>query len=145
MTNFLGYIPRDLAKELLSFGMPSYKYDMDLYDYDGKPYFYTEDAKSPDLASCDRYRIPTYGEVIDWFSSKGIYISFDAFFTFALADNFGYLWKIFFIDRSNGDVKWKIISEEDAWDGQKGYGGSFELEANDAIRYAMNKLHCNCL
>ena len=145
MTNFSGYIPRDLAKELLSFGMPLYKYDLDLYDYDGKPYFYTEDAKSPDLASYDRYRIPTYGEVIDWFSSKGIYITFEAFFTFALADNFGYLWKIFFIDRSNGDVKWKIISEEDAWDGQKGYGGSFELEANDAIRYAMNKLHCNCL
>lgn len=29
------------------------------------------------------------------------------------------------------------ISEEDAWDGKEGYGGSFELDANDAIRYAM--------
>ena len=143
MTNFSGYIPRDLAKELLSFGMPLYKYDIDLYDYDGKPYFYTEDAGSPDWASCYRYRIPAYGEVIDWFSSKGIYISFEAFFTFALADNFGYLWKISFIDRSNGDVKWKVISEGDAWDSKKGYGGSFELEANDAIKYAMNKLHFN--
>ena len=141
MTNFSGYIPRDLAKELLSFGMPLHKYD--LGSYDGKPYFDTEDEDSPNWEDCDRYQIPTYGEVIDWFSSNGIYISFDAYFTFALADNFGYLWKIFFIDRSNGDVKWKIISEEDAWDGQKGYGGSFELEANDAIRYAMNKLHCN--
>ena len=148
MTNFSGYIPRDLARELLSFGMPLYKYDIDLYDinlydYDGKPYFYTEDAGSPGQASCDRYRIPTYGEVIDWFSSKGIYISFDAYFTFALADNFGYLWKISYIDSSNNDLELKTISEEDAWDSKKGYGGSFELDANDAIKYAMNKLHFN--
>lgn len=143
MTNFTGYIPRDLAKELLGFGMPLYKYDMDLYDYDGKPYFYTEEKGIPGKVSCDRYQIPTYGEVIDWFSSKGIYISFDAYFTFALRGNVAYLWKISFIDRSNGDVKWKVISEEDAWDSKKGYGGSFELDANDAIRYAMNNLHFN--
>ena len=141
MTNFSGYIPKDLAKELLRFGMPLHRYGIG--SYDGQSYFDTEDEESPDWSSCDRYRIPTYGEVIDWFSSKGIYITFEAFFTFVLADNFGYLWKIFFIDRSNGDVKWKIISEEDAWDSKKGYGGSFELDANDAIRYAMNKLHFN--
>lgn len=143
MTKYSGYIPRDLARELLSFGMPLHKYDVDLYDYDGRPYFYTEDAGSPDLASCDRYRIPTYGEVIDWFSSKGIYISFDAYFTFALRGNLAYLWKISYIDSSNNDLKLKTISEEEAWDSKKGYGGSFELEANDAIRYAMNKLHFN--
>ena len=141
MTNFSKYIPRDLAKELLSFGMPLYKYD--LGSYDGKPYFDTEHKDNPNWEDCDRYRMPTYGEVIDWFSSKGIYITFEAFFTFALADNFGYLWKIFFIDKSNDDVKWKIISEEDAWDSKKGYGGSFELDANDAIKYAINKLHFN--
>lgn len=141
MTNFSKYIPKDLAKELLRFGMPLYKYD--LGSYDGKPYFDTEHKDSPNWEDCDRYQIPTYGEVIDWFSSKGIYVSFDAYFTFALADNFGYLWKISFIDRSNGDVKWKIISEEDAWDSKKGYGGSFELSANDAIKYAINKLHFN--
>ena len=145
MTNFTGYIPRDLAKELLSFGMPLYKYDMDLYDYDGKPYFYTEDEGIPGQASCDRYRIPTYGEVIDWFSSKGIQITFDAYFTFALLDNVAYCWKISFIDRSNGDVKWKVVSEAVAWNCKKGYGGSFELDANDAIKYAMNKLHFNQL
>ena len=143
MTNYSGYIPRNLAKELLSFGMPLHKYKIDLYDYDGKPYFYTEEEGTHGQTSCDRYRIPTYGEVIDWFSSKGIYISFDAYFTFALLDNVAYCWKISFIDRSNGDVKWKIISEEDAWDSKKGYGGSFELDANDAIKYAINKLHLN--
>ena len=120
MSNYSGYIPKDLAKELLSFGMPLY--------YEG----------NSDCASSDRYRIPTYGEVIDWFSSKGIHITFNAFFTFALLEKVAYLWKISFIDRSNGNVKLKTISEEDAWDGKEGCGGSFELDANDAIKYAMN-------
>ena len=80
----------------------------------------------------------TYAEVFDWLLEKGIYITFDAFFTFALADNVGYLWKVSYIDKSNGDIKLVTISEEDAWDGKKGYGGSFELDANAAIRYAMN-------
>ena len=141
MTNFSGYIPGDLAKELLSHGMPLYKYD--LGSYDGKPYFDTEDEDSPNWEDCDRYRIPTYGEVIDWFSSKGIHISFDAFFTFALVDNVAYLWKISYIKRTYDDIQLEEISEEDAWNGKEGYGGSFELEANDAIRYAINKLHFN--
>lgn len=127
MSNYSGYIPEDLAKELLQYGMPLY------------------DEGNSDLSSCDRYRIPTYGEVIDWFSSNGIHITFNAFFTFALSEKVAYLWKISFIDRSNGDVKWKVISEEDAWDGKEGYGGSFELDANDAIKYAMNNLFFNQL
>ena len=135
MSNYSKYIPKDLAKELLQYGMPLYKYD--LGSYDGKPYFDTEDEESPDWSSCDRYRILTYGEVIDWFSSKGIYITFDVFFTFALADNVGYLWRISYIDKSNDDIKLKTISEEDALDGKEGCGGSFELDAQSAIRYAM--------
>ena len=135
MSNYSKYIPEDLAKELLQYGMPLYKYD--LGSYDGKPYFDTEDEESPDWSSCDRYRILTYGEVIDWFSSKGIYITFDVFFTFALADNVGYLWRISYIDKSNDDIKLKTISEEDALDGKEGCGGSFELDAQSAIRYAM--------
>lgn len=117
MSNYSKYIPEDLAKELLSFGMP-----LELYD----------------VGSYCIYLTPTYGEVIDWFSSKGIYISFDAFFTFTLEDRIGYLWRISFIDKSNGDVKLITISEEDTWDGKEGYGGSFELDAQSAIRYAMN-------
>ena len=135
MSNYSKYIPKDLAKELLQYGMPLYKYD--LGSYDGKPYFDTEDEESPDWSSCDRYRILTYGEVIDWFSSKGIYITFDVFFTFALADNVGYLWRISYIDKSNDDIKLKTISEIEIWNGEEGYGGSFELDAQSAIRYAM--------
>ena len=120
MSNYSGYIPKDLAKELLSFGMPLY------------------DEGNSDCASSDRYRIPTYGEVIDWFSSKGIHITFDAFFTFALADNVGYLWRVSFIDRSNDDMMLNTIPEEDALDGKEGCGGSFELDAQSAIKYAIN-------
>ena len=134
MSNFSKYIPEDLAKELLRFGMPLHRYGIG--SYDGKPYFY-EKPYQYDWSSCDRYRIPTYGEVIDWFSGWGIYITFDVFFTFALADNVGYLWKVSYIDRSNDDIKLVTISEEDAWDGKEGYGGSFELDAQSAIKYAM--------
>ena len=49
----------------------------------------------------------------------------------------GFLWKISFIDESNGYKELKTISEEDALDGKEGYGGSFELDAQSAIRYAM--------
>ena len=65
------------------------------------------------------------------------HITFDNFFTFALVDNVGFLWKISFIDESNGYKELKTISEEDALDGKEGYGGSFELDAQSAIRYAM--------
>ena len=135
MSNFSKSIPKDLARELWEFGMPLCRYGIG--SYDGHPYFDTEDEESPDWSSCDRYRIPTYGEVIDWFSEWGIYITFDVFFTFALADNVGYLWKVSFIDRSNDDMMLNTISEEDALDGKEGCGGSFELDAQSAIRYAM--------
>ena len=136
MSNFSKYIPKDLAKELLRFGMPLFKYDIGLYD--GKPYFYTEDENSSDWYYCDMYRLPTYGGVIDWFSSKGIHITFDAFFSFALADNVGYLWKVSYIDKSNGDMRLVTISEVDICNGGEGCGCSFELDAQSVIRYAMN-------
>lgn len=137
MSNYSRHITKDLARELLSFGMPLHKYEIG--SYDGSPFFDTLDSDHPDWADCDRYQLPTYGEVIDWFSSRGIHITFDVFFTFALADNVAYLWKISYIDRSNDDIKLKTISEGDDWDGKEGYGGSFELDAKAAIRYAMTR------
>jgi len=136
MSNFSKYIPRDLAKELLELGMPLYKYD--LGSYDGKPYFDTEDEESPDWSSCDRYRILTYGEVIDWFSSKGIYITFDVFFTFALADNVAYIWKISQVKRTSNDIWLDEFCENDACSRGEACGGSFELDAQSAIKYAIN-------
>ena len=116
MSNYLKYIPKDLAKELLSFGMP-----LELYD----------------VGSYCSYLTPTYGEVIDWFSSNGIHITFEVFFTFALADNVAYLWKVSYIDKSNSDIKLVTISEEKICNDGEGYVGSFELDAQSAIKYAM--------
>ena len=135
MSNYSSYIPKDLAKELLQYGMPLCKYG--LGSYDGKPYFDTEDEDSPNWENCDRYQIPTYGKVIDWFSGWGIYLTFDVFFTFALADNVGYLWRVSFIDRSNDDIRLEEICEEEICNDREGCGGSFELDAQSAIKYAM--------
>lgn len=134
MSNFSKYIPEDLAKELLELGMPLCKYGVG--SYDGKPYFY-EKPYQYDWSSCDRYRIPTYGEVIDWFSGWGIYITFDVFFTFSLADNVAYIWKISFIKETYDDIRLEEICEEEICNDREGCGGSFELDAQSAIRYAM--------
>ena len=132
MSNFSKYIPEDLAKELLELGMPLFS-DVGSYykcpiDYD------TKDV--PSIAY--KMRIPTYGEVIDWFSGWGIYITFDVFFTFSLADNVAYYWKISHIKETYDDIRLEEICEEEICNDREGCGGSFELVANAAIRYAIN-------
>lgn len=139
MSNYSRHITKDLARELLSFGMPLHKYEMG--SYDGSPYFDTLDSDHPDWADCDRYRLPTYGEVIDWFSSRGIHIAFEIFFTFALRDRVAYFWKISYIDDSGEDLRLTTISEENesVWQANGAFGGSFDADAKSAIRYAMQR------
>ena len=139
MSNYSRHITEDLARELLSFGMPLHKYEIS--SYDGSPYFDTLDSVHPDWADCDRYRLPTYGEVIDWFSSRCIHITFETFFTFALRDHIAYFWKISYIDDSCGDLRLSTISEESEsiWKANEAFGGSFDLDAKAAIRYAMTR------
>ena len=139
MTNYSRHITEDLAKELLSFGMPLHKYEIG--SYDGNPYFDTLDRDHTDWADCDRYRLPTYGEVIDWFSSRGIHITFETFFTFALRERVAYFWKISYIDDSGGDLCLTTISEENesVWQADGAFGGSFDADAESAIRCAMKR------
>ena len=132
MSNFSKYIPEDLAKELLELGMPLCRF----ISYDSKPYFY-EQPYQYDWLGWVRYQIPTYGEVIDWFSSEGIYITFDVFFTFALADNVAYIWKISQVKRTSNDIWLDEFCENDACSRGEACGGSFELDAQSAIKYAM--------
>ena len=132
MSNFSKYIPEDLAKELLELGMPLFS-DVGSYykcpiDYD------TKDV--PSIAY--KMRIPTYGEVIDWFSGWGIYITFDVFFTFSLADNVAYIWKISQVKRTSNDIWLDEFCENDACSRGEACGGSFELDAQSAIKYAIN-------
>ena len=138
MSNFSKSIPKDLARELWEFGMPLHRHDIGIGSHDGKPCYFYERYYFYDWSSCDRYRIPTYGEVIDWFSGWGIYITFDVFLTFALADNVAYIWKISYIKETYDDIRLEEICEEEICNDREGCGGSFELVANAAIRYAIN-------
>lgn len=131
--NYTSYIPEQLARKLLEQGMYLHSY----YDYsDGKPYFETIRAGEPGWQKSQRCRIPTYGEVFDWFlSQKSIIITLEPFFVFALRNHIGYTWKVSYPNINT--AKMEEVTEEDEWDSSKGYGGSFKLTANAAIEYAM--------
>ena len=132
MDNYSAYISVELAKRLLEFGMPLHKYKV----YDGKPAFDIPGPDEPGWADGDRYRIPTYGEVFDWFASeKHIVITLEPFHTFALRERIGYTWKIVYPDYELGGLV--VRTEENEWNSNKGFGGSFKLTANDAIENAM--------
>lgn len=77
---------------------------------------------------------PTYGEVFDWFSQKGIVITLEPFHTFSLKGHIGYTWKINYEDPELGLV---LRTEDDEYKPGDGYGGSFKLTANAAIESAM--------
>lgn len=131
--NYSAYIPVDLAKRLLKFGMSLHKYHK--YD-DGKPYFDIPGYGELGWEGGDRYRIPTYGEVFDWFATvKYIVITLEPFHTYALQNHIGYTWKVTYPDVKLGGLV--VRTEEDEWDSSKAFGGSFGLTANDAIEYAM--------
>ena len=80
MTKYSEYISEELARKLLDWGYPLYKYG--LGGYDGAPCFDIPGPDDPGWADGDRYKIPTYGEVFDWFSSeRGIVITLEPFHT----------------------------------------------------------------
>ena len=74
--------------------------------------------------------------MFDWFSSeRGIAISLEPFHTFALKGQIGYLWKISYVDYELGLLVSR--TEEDEYQPGDGYGGSFKLTADEAIKFAM--------
>lgn len=132
MKNYCDYITTDLLKELIDHDFPSYKYSVG--GYDGNPLYYTKDLFDADWGDCDAYKIPTYAEVLDWFMSKGIIITLEPFFTFALKDRIGYSWKISYI---NSNCEMKTITELDMMRPNDGYGGSFQRTMEDIIKFAL--------
>jgi len=130
--SYTDYISVDLLKELLDFKFPAYKYPEN--GYDGKPVYYTKDENDPDWMNCDAYRIPTYAEVLDWFTSKGIVITLEPFFTFSFQNRIGYNWEISYIAKN---CEMKTITELDMLKTNDGYGGSFKRIMNDAIEFAL--------
>lgn len=133
MTNYSEYISEELARKLLNQGYHLLSYAPGTYD--GAPCFDIPGPDDPGWADGDRYKIPTYGEVFDWFSSeRGIVITLEPFHTFSLGGQIGYIWKINYIDPEMGLV---LNTEEDEYQSGYGYGGSFRLTADDAIKFAM--------
>ena len=134
MTKYSEYISEELARKLLDWGYPLYKYG--LGGYDGAPCFDILGPDEPGWEDGDRYKIPTYSEVFDWFSSeRGIIISLEPFHTFSLGGQIGYIWKISYVDHKLGLLASR--AEEDEYKPGDGYGGSFKLTADEAIKFAM--------
>ena len=67
------YIPKELAKRLLDKKFPLFKYEVN--GYDGKPSFFEINKYQPIWEESNRYRIPTYSEVLDMLFEKGFIIS----------------------------------------------------------------------
>ncbi len=133
MKNYSEHIPEELARKLLDYGYPLFNYKGGTYD--GKPYFDIPGYDEPGWADGNRYQIPTYGEVFDWFTyNKKIIIIIEPFFTYSLRDNIAYNWKIYYMDPELGLV---LRTEEDEYKPGDGYGGSFKLTATAAIESAM--------
>lgn len=133
MTNYSHYIPEELARKLLDWGYPIFKYGIG--GYDGRPYFDIPRYEEEGWEEGNRYRIPTYGQVFDWFSSqRNIVITLEPFHTFSLKGKIGYTWKINYVDPDLGLV---LRTEEDEYKSGDGFGGSFKLTANAAIESAM--------
>ena len=78
---------------------------------------------------------PTYADVFEWFSiEKGIIITLEPFFTFALKGNTAYTWKVSFPNEDDSNMK--EITEALLWNSGP-LGGSFCLTANAAIEFAI--------
>lgn len=69
------YISEEFAKMLLSLGFRLYVYNTGTYD--GKPAFFTVDENDPMWESSDRFRIPTYAEILDMLLDRDIVISIE--------------------------------------------------------------------
>lgn len=67
------YIPKELARRLLDKKFPLFKYEVN--GYDGKPSFFEINKYQPIWEESDRYRIPTYSDVLDMLFEKGFIIS----------------------------------------------------------------------
>lgn len=69
------YVTEEMARQLLRLKFPLHKYSVG--DYNGKPSFFTVSETDPMWADSDRFKIPTYAEVMDMLYDKGYIISIE--------------------------------------------------------------------
>ena len=69
------YVTEEMARKLLNLNFPLHKYSVG--NYNGKPSFFTVSEADPMWADSDRFKIPTYAEVMDMLYDKGYIISIE--------------------------------------------------------------------
>lgn len=136
MLKYSEHIPFELGVKLKEAGYwnPRCTYET---NYNDPCYFIPSKKFYPEGVVADWDDIvpaPTYADVFEWFSiEKGIIITLEPFFTFALKGNTAYTWKVSY---PSDEGKLTSITEEDTYT-YGSFGGSFCLTANTAIELAI--------
>lgn len=110
------YVSEEFAKKLLSLGFRLYVYNTGTYD--GKPAFFTVDENDPMWESSDRFRIPTYAEILDMLLDRDIIISIEP------ADESKFQYTIHFLKEKGMSLS--------------GVGTNFKDALDDALFIAIN-------
>lgn len=110
------YVSEEFAKKLLKLGFRLYVYNTGTYD--GKPAFFTVDENDPMWESCDRFRIPTYAEILDMLLDRDIIISIEP------ADESKFQYTIHFLNGNGMSLS--------------GTGANFKDALDDALFIAIN-------
>ena len=93
------YVTEEMARQLLSLKFPLHKYSVG--DYNGKPSFFTVSETDPMWADSDRFKIPTYAEVMDMLYDKGYIISIEPI---DLEGNLRFQFKVYQINTEGTNV-----------------------------------------
>lgn len=93
------YVTEEMARKLLSLKFPLYKYSVG--NYNGKPSFFTVSEADPMWADSDRFKIPTYAEVMDMLYDKGYIISIEPA---ELEGNIRFQFKVYHINTEGSNV-----------------------------------------
>ena len=93
------YVTEEMARQLLSLKFPLHKYSVG--DYNGKPSFFTVSGTDTMWADSDRFKIPTYAEVMDMLYDKGYIISIEPI---DLEGNLRFQFKVYQINTDGTNV-----------------------------------------
>lgn len=93
------YVTEEMARQLLSLKFLLHKYSVG--DYNGKTSFFTVSGTDTMWADSDRFKIPTYAEVMDMLYDKGYIISIEPI---DLEGNLRFQFKVYQINTDGTNV-----------------------------------------
>lgn len=142
MTHYSKTVSYEIAKKLCDYNVKSengFYTTEKTEDINEGIFLYSEDARFVDGV----IPAPTYGEVFDYFSEMGIIITLIPFHTFALFGNVGYTWEISYPLMEGSLITITEESEFIKSPSEDGFGGSFCLIADDAIKRVIKHQRIN--